>query len=95
MYGRAFAIFQTIFYLLNLTFWSLFTIIPPKREKYIYNLPTDIWRIFVGFNCLAFLFIQIVEEFTELRSRIFQKKDILLRKCRLFTSKTRNLFQII
>lgn len=74
MYGRAFAIFQTIFYLLNLTFWSLFTIIPPKREKYIYNLPTDIWRIFVGFICLAFLFIQIVEEFTELTKDISEER---------------------
>ncbi|KAI6651977.1 Transient receptor potential channel pyrexia-like [Oopsacas minuta] len=74
MYGRAFAIFQLIFYLINLTFWSLFAIHPPKQEKYIYNLPTDIWRIVVGFLCFAFLFFQIVEEITELTKDISEER---------------------
>ena len=74
MYGFAFAIFQTIFYLTNLIFWSVFTVIPPTQERYLYNLPTDIWRIVVGFLCLAFLFIQIVEEFTELTKDISEER---------------------
>ena len=66
MYGRAFAIFQIVFYLVSLIFWSLFTVHPPKESKYQYNLPADIWRIAVGFICLAFLLLQIIEEFSEL-----------------------------
>ena len=73
MYGRAFAIFQTLFYLVNLCFWSLFTIYPNKQDKYNYHLPRDIWRIAVDFICLGFLLFQIIEEFTELTKDISEQ----------------------
>ena len=73
LHGRAFAFFETLFYLVNLIFWSLFTVYPPKEHKYRYNLPTDIWRIAVDFICLAFLFFQIVEEFSELTKDVSEQ----------------------
>ena len=91
MYGRPFAIFQTIFYLINLTFWSLFTVVPSKQEKYLYNLPVDIWRIIVGLICLTFLLFQIIEEFTELTKDISEERQFT-RKMQFIYKKDKKYF---
>ena len=90
-YGFLFAIIQTAFYFTNLLLWSLFTIHPLKGDKYLYDFPTAVWRVILGFVCIAFLVFQIVEEFTELFKDIFEQ-NYFTKRMRVIFTKDRDNF---